>query len=61
MNKHPLHFARWSVILDNSNIKESAEEWTKVHSSLFVAGFLCKQYISRKGSIVCRREKNMNR
>lgn len=33
MNKHPLHFARWSVILDNSNIKESAEEWTKVHSS----------------------------
>ncbi len=34
MNKHPLHFARWSVILDNSNIKESAEEWTKVHSSL---------------------------
>lgn len=33
MNKHPLHFARWSVILGNSNIKESAEEWTKVHSS----------------------------
>jgi len=36
MNKHPLHFARWSVILDNSNIKESAEEWTKVHSSLLL-------------------------
>lgn len=34
MNKHPLHFVRWSVILGNSNIKESAEEWTKVHSSL---------------------------
>lgn len=34
MNKQLLHFVRWSAILDNSNIKESAEEWTKVHSSL---------------------------
>lgn len=34
MNKHPLHFKGESAILNNSNIKESAEEWTKVHSSL---------------------------
>ena len=34
MNKHPLHFKGGSAILSNSSIKESAEEWTKVHSSL---------------------------
>lgn len=53
MNKHPLHFARWSVILDNSNIKESAEEWTKVHSSLVIWRILYesdhKLYYRRKG------------
>ena len=46
-----LHCRLKSVIVNNSYIKDLAEEWTEVHSSLLHC---------EKGSITCQEENNTN-